>query len=203
MDWNSIHKQFAPFRIVSKRISQLSSTLEARYRHLASSAAVGSFKHARIIRAAMLGFLSLTCGLWAYGTCREETTLEWKKSHYPSLQIWTFALESEGFHPVGAKELAHALKALPSRVEFGNQIWEGQINSGPSWWAIYSGNEGDPILLCRDCQKPPQTWIPAGEGWDGFDQVMTRVHEQAHLPVQNGLKASKRKEIFDPREIRY
>jgi hypothetical protein len=203
--WNS-----SSMRTFSERIPQLQTALKSWPRRFEKSAKpkllntpLRRFPGIEKIRAVGFCVFAVAMGIVAYNTCCEETSLAWLKSHFPSQIIWQASLSTEGLRLIkDPKMLAKALKNLPARVESGNQVWEGKLVDGPSWWVVYPGKgQDDPLIFCRTCDQIPKKWQPAGEGWSALEAVLAQV--RANVPTFIAKRELKRTEVLDPREIRY
>jgi hypothetical protein len=215
MDFWNRHRNALALRSLSWRVPELQATFKnwrerlkaiAKQRSLERSVKIDSAKIEKL-RTITFVMFSVILGIWAYQTCCEETSLEWQKRHFPAAAIWKTGLQSEGYALLqNQKTLSQALKNLPSRLDTGNKAWQSLGTKGqPAWWAIYgvSGDSTDPLIFCVRCSETPRSWEPVGEGWSGFETVLLKAREQVGLYPAEKRVISKRKEFFDPREIRY
>jgi hypothetical protein len=144
------------------------------------------------------GFLAWGAQDLSYSRAFED----WERHRLPSERTWIYALGSRGWHESSSNELTHkALRKLPTTLDSAGSIW---ASPDLEWIVVFT----DPLqtvpekLFCRECQKPPERFVPLGTGWPGFDLAMARL-EKVKNRVVLATKVRKSYKFIDVREIHY
>jgi len=173
----------------------------------------------------VLLIVSLLAANWAQDLSEKFSLARWKKSHPPSLAIWTHSLATYGFKPVEDSKLLRKLfRTLPSLVDEPGSIW---LDKTGSWIATFHSKDPMAVPLFHTRQRiplpgeskkkrralkkhlkktMPSAWNRTGYSWDGFERLLRQIEKlppivAPMLPAPPIIRTPRA--WRDPRELSY
>jgi hypothetical protein len=161
-------------------------------------------KQRKRILAGVFFFLAIGLGWIAQDLAQTEAENRWGRNHPPSRAVVHYALASQGFVAVlEADSLQRVIRSIPTHLDDEGSFWITQ----DARWVVFI-LEGDTAIpasayrLSSESRLKTEHWIPLGQGWGGFEELMKRVKSKA--PRLLNSKTKKQLPLWkDPREIVY
>ncbi|OFZ19862.1 MAG: hypothetical protein A2X94_14470 [Bdellovibrionales bacterium GWB1_55_8] len=155
-----------------------------------------------IVTAVLLGAI-------AHRSSQQSAIKVWEEEHAPAAALVQATLLSQGFRtPENSNSHRRkALRLLPPGLETSGTLWASANRSWIAYFDISEINSAGPLLLCSDCKTAPTGWVPAGQGWKGFEEVLRETNGRARQGEKQARKSSAARKPgispLDSREIRY
>lgn len=155
----------------------------------------------KTIRGLVLIFFSLLMGGISLQLTQQASVTRYRMQTWPLRSVWVLLLENRGLKPrTELGEFRLHLETHPSAFSGEAILWasaDGCMVYLPS--SPYRDRTPE-LWTCDPIPKPPQKWAKLGSGLDAVERLMEFLQK---IPKKASAPASVRRNIIDPKEIRY